>query len=130
MAMVMALKIENYCECVWLVMATMMTMIFLREGASGGRVGSQGPGQVGIILIRIRLVATRCPEKSCSCKFNKLTILFLGKNCIETATHKTSILLRALDSLFGGLHSCIDSLPSLSWSSSSMIMITTRLDVF
>ena len=44
MAMVMALKIENYCECVWLVMATMMTMIFLREGASGGRVGSQGPG--------------------------------------------------------------------------------------
>ena len=44
MAMVMALKIENYCECVWLVMTTMMTMIFLREGASGGRVGSQGPG--------------------------------------------------------------------------------------
>ena len=44
MAMVMALKIENYCECVWLVMATMMTMIFLREGASGGRIGSQGPG--------------------------------------------------------------------------------------
>ena len=51
MVMVMALndgvlfdESENYCECVWLVMTTMMTMIFLREGASGGRVGSQGPG--------------------------------------------------------------------------------------
>ena len=41
---------ENYCECVWLVMATMMTMIFLREGASGGRVGSQGPGPGGNYL--------------------------------------------------------------------------------
>ena len=50
MVMVMALKIENYCECVWLVMATMMTMIFLREGASGGRVGSQGPGPGGNYL--------------------------------------------------------------------------------
>ena len=44
MVMVMALKSGNYCEYVWLMMATMMTMIFLREGASGGRVGSQGPG--------------------------------------------------------------------------------------
>ena len=44
MAMVIALKSGNYCECVWLMMTTMMTIIFLREGASGGRVGSQGPG--------------------------------------------------------------------------------------
>ena len=51
MVMVMALNAwcafresENYCECVWLMMTTMMTIIILREGASGGRVGSQGPG--------------------------------------------------------------------------------------
>ena len=49
------------------------------RGRQEGEWAVKVPGQVGIILIRIRLVATRCPEKKLLLQIQEVDNIVLGK---------------------------------------------------